>query len=77
MGKLIRSQRRMFAGVCAGIADSFQWNVGKLRLVWAVMAVLTAGALVVFYLILWFLMPGAASRKKSYEERMNERLGRR
>lgn len=77
MGKLVRSQRRMFAGVCAGIADSFQWNVGKLRLVWVVMAVLTAGALVVFYLILWFLMPDAASRKKSYEERMNERLGRR
>ncbi|MBO5807093.1 MAG: PspC domain-containing protein [Bacteroidaceae bacterium] len=76
MGKLVRGNKRVFGGVCSGIAESLHWSVAKLRAVWAVMALLSAGSFLVFYLLLWFLMPSAGSLKKSYEERMNARLGR-
>ena len=66
----------MFGGVCAGIADFFKWDVRLLRLIWVVLSIVGVGSLVVFYLLLWMLMPDAANEKTSYEERMNKRLGK-
>ena len=75
MGKLVRSNNRVIAGVCAGIAEYFKWNVRQLRLIWAVLSVIGVGSPVLFYLILWMVMPDAGCRK-SYADRMNERLGK-
>lgn len=78
MGKLLRTTKgRVMAGVCAGVAEHFGWQVQKVRLVWVLLAVLSLGAMVLFYLILWFLMPDAGAQKMSYEERMELRLGAR
>ena len=78
MGKLLRSVKdRVIAGVCAGVAECFGWKVQRVRLVWVLLAVLSLGAMVIFYLILWFLMPDAHKQKMSYEERMQQRLGTR
>lgn len=66
----------MIAGVCAGVAEYFGWSVSNVRLVWLLLAILTIGAPVVFYIVLWFVMPDAVSLKQSYTERMNRRLGR-
>ena len=76
MRKLVRSKDKVFGGVCAGIADFFKWDVRLLRLIWVVLSIVGVGSLVVFYLLLWMLMPDAANEKTSYEERMNERLGK-
>ena len=76
MRKLLRSKDKVFGGVCAGIADYFKWDVRLLRLIWVVLSIVGVGSLVVFYLLLWMLMPDAANEKVSFEERMNKRLGK-
>lgn len=76
MGKLIRSKNKKIAGVCAGVAEHFGWNVRNVRLIWSILAVLGVGSPVLFYLILWFLMPNGSVARESYEERMNRRLGK-
>jgi phage shock protein C len=57
--KLRRSRDKMIAGVCAGLAEWIGWPVGRVRLAYLVISILSAafpGTLV--YLILWFVMPG-------------------
>ena len=76
MGKLLRSNNKKIAGVCAGVAEHFGWNVGNVRLVWFMLAILGVGAPVLCYFLLWFLMPDCGAVKESYEDRMNRRLGR-
>ena len=76
MKKLVRSEKKVFGGVCAGVAEFFGWDAGVLRVVWAILAILGTGSPVLFYFILWFLMPDAAKSPMSYEERMNKRLGK-
>jgi len=77
MGKLIRSSNRMIAGVCGGIAENFGWSASSLRVVWILLTLVLVGSPILFYMILWFLMPGPERLSKSYEKRMMERLGRR
>ncbi len=72
MGKLLRSENAMIAGVAAGIAGHFGWNVNTVRLLWVILAFVGVGSPVLFYLVLWLVMPKA--KRKSYEERMQERL---
>lgn len=74
MGKLVRSANGVIGGVCAGIAEYYGWNVRNLRLIWLVLAFVGLGSPVVFYLVLWMVMP--AGVKKNYAERMYERLGK-
>lgn len=76
MGKLLRSADKKLAGVCGGIAENFGWEVRNVRLVWFLLTLVSAGSMVLFYLILCFLMPDSAKVRKSYEERMKERLGK-
>ncbi len=75
MKRLLRSANGKIAGVCAGVAEYFGWNVSNVRLVWLVCALLGLGAPVLFYIILSLVMP-VESQKDSYEERMNKRLGK-
>jgi phage shock protein C len=49
-------ERGWIAGVCAGIAEYFGWNVKLLRVALVVSVVLGAGAMIVVYLILWYVM---------------------
>ena len=75
MANLMRSSEGgILFGVCAGVAEYYKWNVRWVRLLWFILAFVGLGAPVVFYLILALAMP--AQKKKSYSERMNERLGR-
>ena len=74
MKKFVRSVNGKVAGVCAGLAEYFEWDVRMLRLIWFVAAIVGAGSPVIFYLILWMLMP--VGGKKDYAERMHERLGK-
>lgn len=56
--RLTRSRNKMLAGVCAGIAEHFGWDVTLFRVVFVVVSILSAafpGILV--YLVLWVVMP--------------------
>lgn len=65
--KLTRSSHRMIAGVCAGIAEYFGWEVTLLRIFF------TAFAGVIIYIILWIVMPEKRFSDE-YEDRINDRL---
>ncbi|MET8906484.1 PspC domain-containing protein [Micromonospora sp. NPDC004551] len=55
--KLVRPrQGRMFAGVCAGLAQRFGMSAGLVRLLF-LLSLLLPGTQVIVYLILWILMP--------------------
>ena len=55
---MYRSNDRIIAGVCGGLADQLGWPVTRVRIAYVLLSLLSAafpGTLV--YLILWFLMP--------------------
>ena len=47
---------RRIAGVCAGVAQYYGWNVTALRIIWLLL-VLVAGTGGMLYIILWIVMP--------------------
>jgi phage shock protein C len=49
---------RMLAGVCAGVASYFSLDVTLVRVIWAVVAVITGGAGALAYLVAWIIIPG-------------------
>ncbi len=54
-----RTDDKMIAGVCSGIADYTGVDVTVVRLAAVVGAVLGFGSLVVAYVVAWLLMPEA------------------
>jgi phage shock protein PspC (stress-responsive transcriptional regulator) len=55
---LRRSNDRIIAGVCGGIAERFGWPANRVRIIYVILSIVSVafpGTLV--YLILWFLMP--------------------
>ncbi|MEU6020915.1 MULTISPECIES: PspC domain-containing protein [unclassified Micromonospora] len=55
--KLVRPrQGRMFAGVCAGLAQRFGMSAGFVRLLF-LLSLLLPGTQVIIYLALWIIMP--------------------
>jgi phage shock protein C len=60
---LTRSQKgRMLAGVCAGFADYFSLDVTLVRVIWAVVSVITGGAGVLAYLAAWVIIPAEGEK---------------
>ena len=60
--RLRRSQNRMIAGVCGGIAEWVGWDPTLVRILYVLVSILSAafpGILV--YIILWIVMPRAES----------------
>ena len=55
--KLRRSNDRMIAGVCAGLAHYFDLDPTVIRIVYVLLSIFTAFAGVLVYLILWLIMP--------------------
>ena len=55
--KLVRIENnKIIGGVCAGVAQFFGIEVGKIRLIWIILTLLgTAGFWI--YLILWIFLP--------------------
>jgi len=55
---LVRSRKgRMVAGICAGAADYFGIDVTLVRVIVAVVSVITGGAGVLAYLAAWVIIP--------------------
>lgn len=57
--KLMRSNNRMIAGVCSGIADYFGWDITQVRIIYVLLTFFTAFSGGIVYLILWLVMPEA------------------
>jgi phage shock protein PspC (stress-responsive transcriptional regulator) len=64
-----RRDGRMLAGVCAGVADYFSLDVTLVRVIWAVVSVITGGAGVLAYLVAWIIIPDEG-QKSSIAENM-------
>ena len=75
MAQLKRSSNKMIAGVCAGLAEHFGFNIGLVRLI-ALLCLIFGGFGFIAYIILWVLMP-TNNRSKDYAERMKEKLNNR
>lgn len=57
--RLVRPRAgRRIAGVCAGLADYYGWNLTAMRVIWLVLF-LFGGTGGLLYLILWIVMPNA------------------
>ncbi len=57
----------MLAGVCAGIADYFGLDVTLVRVIWAVVSVITGGAGVLAYLVAWIIIPDEGQKNSIAE----------
>ena len=56
--KLTKSNNKMVAGVCAGIAESLGWDVTMVRVLYALLALFYAGFPgLLLYIILVIVMP--------------------
>ncbi len=61
MTRLQRSRtNRMVAGVCAGLARQYRWDLTWVRVVAVVLAIFSSGAGVVAYIVFWLVMPEEA-----------------
>lgn len=74
--KLTRSNNRMLAGVCAGLADYFGWDVTVVRIAYVLATIFTAFSGTIVYLILWIVMP-EKKYSDGYKDRMNDKLNNR
>ncbi|MFQ5817220.1 MAG: PspC domain-containing protein [Terriglobia bacterium] len=55
--RLMRSRRdKKIAGVCAGLADYFEFDVTLIRIVW-LLVVFLGGTGLLAYLVCWIVMP--------------------
>ena len=55
--KLTRSNDRMIAGVCAGLAEYFGFDTTLVRVAYALLTVFTAFSGLIVYLIFMIVMP--------------------
>lgn len=56
--RLARSNNKIIAGVCGGIANWLGWDYTMVRILYILISILSAGFPGVFvYIILWLVMP--------------------
>ncbi len=56
--KLTRSHDQVIAGVCAGIAEYFGWDIALVRILYLLVSIFSAAFPgIIVYIILWIVMP--------------------
>jgi phage shock protein C len=71
---LVRSRKgRMVAGICAGVAEYFSLDVTLVRVIVAVIAVITGGAGVLAYLVAWAIIPEEGEKTSVAEDFIGQR----
>lgn len=56
--RLERTNKRVIAGVCGGIAKWLGWDTALVRILYLLVSILSAGFPGIFvYLVLWIIMP--------------------
>jgi phage shock protein C len=70
---LVRSRKnRMVAGICAGAADYFGWDLTLVRVIVAVGSVFTGGAGVLAYLAAWAIIPEEGEKTSIAEDLLSK-----
>ena len=60
--RLYRSRRdSILGGVAGGVADYFDMDPSIVRIVWAVLALVTGGIFLVLYIVMWIVVPEGPS----------------
>ena len=58
MAKLVRSNRKIIAGVCSGIAEYLGWDPVWVRILFVLLSIATALVTgLIVYVVLWIAMP--------------------
>jgi len=58
MARRLVRKNGIIAGVCGGIADSFQWSPTLVRILYVMVSVLSVAVPgILIYLILWLVIP--------------------
>ena len=55
--RLMRSNDRVIAGVCGGLAEYFDFDPVMVRIAYASLTLFTAFCGLIFYIVLWIVMP--------------------
>jgi len=56
--KLKRSKNQQLAGVCAGIAEYFDWDITLVRVIYTLLTIFSAGFPgLLLYIVMWIVMP--------------------
>ena len=55
--KLTRSNDRVLAGVCAGIAEYLDFDITMVRIAYAFLTLFTCFSGIIFYIVLMIVMP--------------------
>ncbi|HEY9551479.1 MAG TPA: PspC domain-containing protein [Prevotella sp.] len=55
--RIVRSNDRVIAGVCSGLANYLDMDVALFRIIYAILTVCTAFSGIIIYLICWLVMP--------------------
>lgn len=63
--RLYRSRKdRVFGGVCGGIAEYLEVDPVVLRLIWAILTLISMGLGILAYVIAWVIIPEEPSSKQ-------------
>lgn len=75
MAKLTRSNKKVVAGVCGGLAEFFGLSASAVRIVFVLLLFITFGSVCIAYLILMLILPTSPQNSAdSYVQRMNDKL---
>ncbi|MBQ9669277.1 MAG: PspC domain-containing protein [Prevotella sp.] len=55
--KLFRSNDRVLGGVCAGLAEYFDFEPTLVRIAYAALSVMTVFLGIILYIVMWIVMP--------------------
>ena len=55
--RLMLSNDRVIAGVCGGLAEYFEFDPVMVRIAYAFLTLFTAFCGLIFYIVLWLVMP--------------------
>jgi phage shock protein PspC (stress-responsive transcriptional regulator) len=73
-GKVLVRNRdnRIVAGVCAGLADYVGMDVNVVRLLVALVTLITAGTAILAYLVAWAVIPEEGQKSSIAEDLINK-----
>lgn len=75
MAKLTRSNKKVVAGVCGGLAEFFGLSASAVRIVFVLLLFITFGSVCIAYLILMLILPTSPQNSAdNYVQRMNDKL---
>lgn len=60
-----KSEGKIIAGVCAGLAETLKMDVSLMRILWVLLAIFSSGLFILIYLILAIFLPNAETNQST------------